>query len=178
MPTRINQLNLEYDAVADRMLLSVSTSDREEFRVWITRRFLNALWPNLVEILEKDPAVERQREPVTRRAVLSLQHEQAITDTNFSRAYEAKTQEQAHSRPLGQEPLLASSARFARVNGNGAVLSFHSANGQGVELATNNQIIHSLCSLLSRLAERAEWDMDLDVGQGVVEDLMVSGAIN
>jgi len=33
MSTTISQLNLDYDALNDRMLLSVSTADRQEYQV-------------------------------------------------------------------------------------------------------------------------------------------------
>lgn len=175
MATSISQLNLDYDPLADRMLLSVSTSDRQEYQIWITRRFLNILWPVLIKILESDPAVKTHSESQTRKAVMSLRHEKAVSDTNFAKPY---TGTLATSRPLGNEPLLPASAKLRGLETNSSVLSIHGADGRGIELNTNSQIMHSLCSLLVRVAARAEWDLELQIGEPLATARLASSALN
>lgn len=175
MATSISQLNLDYDPLADRMLLSISTSDRQEFQIWITRRFLNILWPVLIKVLESDPAVKTHSESQTRKAVMSLRHEKAVSDTNFSEPYASTP---AVERPLGDQPLLPASAKLRGLETASSVLALHGADGRGVELNTNSQIMHSLCSLLVRVAARAEWDLDLRIGEPPVTAPVASTALN
>ena len=41
----------------------------------------------------------------------------------------------------------------------------HPLQGEGIELALNNQTLHSFCQLLSQAAAKAEWDLNLDFAQ-------------
>ena len=41
------------------------------------------------------------------------------------------------------------------------MLCMHPKNGQGIELALNDQIVHSFCKLLSDTSEKANWGLDL-----------------
>lgn len=175
MSTTISQLNLDYDALNDRMLLSVSTADRQEYQVWVTRRFLNVLWPVLIKVLESDPAVQSHVESNTRNAVLSLRHEKAVADTNFSSPYE---QAPEVSRPLGDSPLLPATAKLRGLESNASVLSLIGADGRGVEMNASSQIIHSLCSLLVRVAARAQWDLKLEIGAPAVAAPVASSQLN
>ena len=48
----LHQIQMQYDAHEDRGLLRIRTRDGSEFRFWLTRRFVRALWPMVREMLE------------------------------------------------------------------------------------------------------------------------------
>ena len=48
---------MSFMAENDRLLMRVSTTDKNEFHFLLTRRFVNILWPALMTVIEKeDPA--------------------------------------------------------------------------------------------------------------------------
>ncbi|HEU4708141.1 MAG TPA: hypothetical protein VFS17_02420, partial [Methylophilaceae bacterium] len=48
-PTDVNiqQLNLSYDKLEDRLLLRMGLADNTEIAVWLTRKMVKLMWPML-----------------------------------------------------------------------------------------------------------------------------------
>lgn len=70
------------------MLFRVSGSDADEVRIWLTRRLVKQLWPNLVRLLRKKVAREIPAANTdARRMVLGMQHEAAVGQADFSQPY-------------------------------------------------------------------------------------------
>jgi hypothetical protein len=42
----IHQIQVKYDALADRLLLQIRTRDEQLFPIWLTRRMVIRLWPH------------------------------------------------------------------------------------------------------------------------------------
>src|ERR1700704_110943 len=100
---RLQQLKVDYDAEQDRLLMLVATNDGVELRMWLTRRFVKLLWPLLVKLAEEaSPRIRTQPNPEARKALLSIEHEQAVSKPNFAKPYD----DSARATPLGAEPLL------------------------------------------------------------------------
>ena len=51
----IEQIQIKFVAVEDRLLLRVSSSDELEFRFWMTRRFIDLIWPALHQAVAEAP---------------------------------------------------------------------------------------------------------------------------
>ena len=84
---RLRQINIDYDAENDRLLMRIGTSDGAELRLWLTRRYVKLLWPLLVKLAEDaSPRIRTQANPEARKALLGLEHEQALARADFSRA--------------------------------------------------------------------------------------------
>src|ERR1700740_1031115 len=115
---RLHQLKVEYDPEQDRLVMLVATSDAVELRLALTRRFVKLLWPLLVKLAEEtSPRIRTQASPEARKALLGLEHEQAVQKADFSKPYDAGEA----TRPLGDAPLL-----LARIQ------TGHDRNGQPV----------------------------------------------
>lgn len=57
MTSALHQITMSFLAEDDRLLMRVSTTDKNEFHFLLTRRFVNILWPALMTVIEKeDPA--------------------------------------------------------------------------------------------------------------------------
>ena len=157
--SQLRQLQLHFDAVQDRTLMRVSTQDRQEYRFWLTRRFVRVLWPILGQLLRAEPVVQSQPREEARREVLSFQHEQAISETDFKTPYE---QETPKTLPLGDAPLLLQRVQVKK-NPQGRPLLCLSGEGRGVDLVLNDRLLHSLCKLIAETSARAGWDLSLEV---------------
>src|SRR3954464_12764865 len=100
---RLHQLKVDYDAEQDRLLMQVATSEGVEVRLFLTRRFVKLLWPLLVKLAEEaSPRIRTQANPEARKALLGIEHEQAVSKADFSQPYDDSTR----ATPLGADPVL------------------------------------------------------------------------
>ena len=104
----LHQFNLEYNSEQDRLLFRMSTRDGTEIRLWFTRRFVRRLWGLLIKLLERDPHVAAQTDPVAKKSVVAFQRDSAITQSDFSKNFEEKS---APALPLGEEPVLVTKCK-------------------------------------------------------------------
>jgi hypothetical protein len=163
MTAPINQLHISLIPAQDRLLLRVGTATERELRFWMTRRFVKALWPVLLEALQADPTVAGQADPRVRREVLSFQHQQAVQDTEFTKEYKASPQ----TRPLTQTPLLLTGARCEVVNATLIRLQLITARNKMFGLTLDRKTVHSICKLIADCAEKAGWGLDLPLAEPV-----------
>ncbi len=155
---RLHQLKVDYVAEQDRILMLIATAEAVEVRLWMTRRFVKLLWPLLVKLAEEvSPRIRGQPDPDARRALLGLEHEQALARADFSRPFEHS----ARSTPLGEAPLLLARIETGRDRSGQPVLAMHPASGHGVTLTLDAVLLHSLCRLLQAAVTKSDWDMEL-----------------
>ena len=154
----IHQLQLAFDAAEDRVLFRVSTTQQEEFRIFLTRRFVKMLWPHLLRALEnkvavKAPAVEARRE------VLAYEHDKALRETDFSQPFGGSGAPAAHIFPLGETPFVVTQGQLRAEAAGNYKLVLNPASGQGLEIGLDDRLMHSFCRLLEAAARAAEWDL-------------------
>jgi hypothetical protein len=155
---RLHQLKVDYVAEQDRILMLIAASEAVEVRLWMTRRFVKLLWPLLVSLAEQvSPRIRTQANPEARRALLGLEHEQAISRADFSKPFE----QVPRSMPLGEAPLLLARIETGHDRNGQPVLAMHPAQGQGVTLTLDAVLLHSLCRLLQAAVSKSDWDMEL-----------------
>ena len=155
---KLHQLKVDYNAEQDRLLMLIAASDAVELRMWLTRRFVKLLWPLLVKLAEEaSPRIRTQANPEARKALLGIEHQQAVQKADFSKAYEAKPR----NMPLGEEPLLLGRIQTGHDRKGQPVLAMHPAEGQGVTLTLDAVLLHSVCRLLQAAVKKSGWDMEL-----------------
>ncbi len=156
---RLDQIKIDYDHEQDRILMLISTQEGVEVRAWLTRRFVKMLWPLLVKQAEEaSPRIRTQPDPEARKALLGLEHEQAVAKADFSKPYDA-TQQRA--KPLGDAPLLLARVRTGHDRKGHPVVALHPAEGQGLTLTLDPVLLHSVCRLLQAAVKKSDWDVEL-----------------
>ena len=168
MTQRIHQLQVAYAPGEDRLLLRVNTQRREEFRFWLTRRFIKRFWPGLRKSLEKRPGFDVSNDPAARTAMMQFMHDHAVSQADFNTEYQAQTGE---TTPLGTAPVLVTRARIQPKGLQTHLLSFHPENGPGIEVAMDPHLLHSFCKLLADAVSQADWDMLLNLKAGAAAPL-------
>jgi hypothetical protein len=157
-PVKLHQLKVDYNAEQDRLLMLIAASEAVELRMWLTRRFVKLLWPLLVKLAEEaSPRIRTQASPEARKALLGIEHQQAVQKADFSKAYEGKSR----NMPLGEEPLLLGRIQTGHDRKGQPVLAMHPAEGQGVTLTLDSVLLHSVCRLLQAAVKKSGWDMEL-----------------
>lgn len=141
----------------------ISTSDGAEVRAWLTRRFVKLLWPLLVKLAEESsPRIAAQANPEARKALLGMEHEEAVTRADFSKPYE----QAPRSTPLGETPLLLARIQTARDRSGQPVVALNPSNGQGISLTLDAVLLHSFCRLLQGAVKKSDWDMEVRLPSG------------
>jgi len=149
----IHQMQMSFVPLQDRLLFRLSTTDQAEFRFWLTRRYVQLFWSALLQQLEM---AQPYQNPDIRATVAATQHQQVIANTDFKTAYHEKEITQF---PLGEEAILVSRLQFKRTEQGTQILCMHPDQGQGLEIAVDNRLMHSLCSLLSQCLKIANWNL-------------------
>lgn len=146
---QIRQIQVASDAVQDRLTLRVATQANEEFRVWITRRYLRELWPHLVTMLSGHLAARPQAPAEKPAAEPSSSFEQPFKEDN-------------PLFPLGATPLLASEATLTAAGDGIARLIFREGRERSFTLNLNGELMQALCAMLRKSADQAGWALALD----------------
>ena len=88
-------MTAEYNPVHDRILFRVSTQKRLEYRVWLTRRIVKSLWGVAIQSFEAEAFAGAptpvQQQPRVKQAVMSMKHQEAVQDSDFSKKHDTKT---------------------------------------------------------------------------------------
>jgi len=156
---RLHQIKLDYIPEQDRLLLRVSTDNRLEVRLWLTRRALRLLWPRLVQMVRASPEIALQSNPEARDALVGMQHERALSKANFAQPFENVPREM----PLGAEPILVARIQTDKDSEGKQVLGLLPQRGQGIRLTLDNTLLHSLCKLLQTAVAKSDWDIVLQL---------------
>ncbi len=164
MVDTLHQLNLTVSTEEDRLLLRLSTSGKNEYRLWLTRRFVRALWSVLIKAAERQPGVGEQSDEEVRKALLSFQHDAAVKDADFKTVYKAGDFE----CPLGETPVLLTGAQLKTSRSGAVDLTLQTADDRSLSVRLDPKLLHSLCSILSAAAKKAEWELDLAIGTPLV----------
>jgi hypothetical protein len=153
MPPQLRQLNVSYISAEDRLLLKVSTSEDEEYRVWCTRRFTRLLMDRLEETFQSEmPSSAAVPEPA-RAEVARMQHQQSVTEQSFEQPYQAEPS----GYPLGEDGLLVTSLKYGPQADKTVQLFLGNNEGVGITLNLNEHLEHQLYELFARAAEKADW---------------------
>lgn len=160
---RLHQIKVDYIPEQDRLLMLVSTSDGAEVRSWLTRRLVKLLWPLLVKLAEEtSPRIAAQANPEARKALLGIEHEDAMSKADFSKPYE----QTPRSTPLGEAPLLVARIQTARDPDGRPILTLNPSEGQGMSMTLDPVLLHSYCRLLQAAVTKSDWDMEIHLPRG------------
>ena len=139
------------------MLLRISTRDKAELRLWMTRRVIRLLWGALLKMVEIAPKKDMPIEADKREAILHFEHQSAVEQADFATPF----QEAADSYPLGEEGVLIASMQLRRKPNGAYILKLSPKQGKGVTINLDDKMMHSFMELLIDSSKRAEWDLEL-----------------
>ncbi|MBU6180254.1 MAG: hypothetical protein KGR69_11350, partial [Verrucomicrobia bacterium] len=87
-------MQLTYVATEDRMLFRVNTKERQEFRFWMTRRYVAILWHTLTQLLANRapgaagaPAAPLT-DPLVEAAKQEIKHQEVVSQADFKTQYQ------------------------------------------------------------------------------------------
>lgn len=156
-PSTLRQLSATYDPEQDRILMRINSGDGAEMRFWITRRFMRLLRQTLGNMANRFSATHTgaAAPAATLGAYSDYSREQTVKNGDFRTGYQPGT-----VLPLGETPVLLArlSARAAPAGSN-LVLSLHPAQGQGIDLNMDENLVHAFTQVIEAAAQKADWGM-------------------
>ena len=170
MSNALHQMTMSYSATEDRLLLRVSTTAHDEHRIWLPRRFIKVVWPALMKGVETqslppETAAAPTTTPQVKRAVVAMQHNEALQKTDMSKPHDEKKE----NKPSTEKPMLATGGQCQPLSNGGMRLNLKTAEGLQIGLNLNEQLLHAFCHQISSLTQKAEWDLAYTVGDPNVQ---------
>lgn len=160
----IHQIHLRYDAVADRLLLSVRTRAAEAYGVWLTRRMAGRLAAPLRQAVARLPLSRGPRAPgapapaipvpEAQRMLEEVARERPLKDASFGEPF-AGTDDATH--PLGPEPLLPDEIDLRMAPAGGLQMSLREPRGRRLDLVLGDDLATGLSRLLDRTLAQTDW---------------------
>jgi hypothetical protein len=155
----IHQIQMRYNPHEDRILLRILSTERAEFRFWMTRRYVKLLWTVLIKMLERDPAAAVHGDENVRRTMMGFQHANVVSGGEFAKPYE----EGVSVLPLGADPVLLARVSGKQPDNQKQTLSLHPEKGQGIDLGVNSGLLHMISKLLTDAVAQSDWDLRLAI---------------
>lgn len=161
---RLHQMTMSYVAAEDRVMFRLSTTTETEYRMWFTRRFLKVLWGALVQVLERHPSIRDDMTREVKDAVIGMQHQEAVQQADFEKPHHQGNADLTSNTG----PLLITGGQLVPGENGLTTVKLTADNKQQVSFNLNEQLLHAFCHLMVGAAVKAEWDLDLTVGDGNV----------
>ena len=160
MGDQLHQMTVEFVAAEDRLLLRVNTTGRLEYQMWLTRRLVQGIWRLMVGAFAEAPEIKAQPAPRVKRAIMSMQHQEAVETADFKTERETAT-----APPPGMDgPQLVTAVQCGRVSNSVRRLSFRTSAGKDINVNLTEEMMHALCHLIRQGAEKAGWNLELSIG--------------
>jgi hypothetical protein len=156
----LHQIGLSYDPIQDRLVLRISSTDKSEWRLALTRRFVSLLWKALVGVLEKHPDIRDDLMPKVKEAMLAMQHQAAVESADMSKAFADDNRDLTSNTG----PQLVTAARVTPKDDSHTELHFRTVAGTDLRFVIDKTRLHAFCHLLVKSAVGAEWNLPLAIG--------------
>jgi len=159
----IYQLQVSYLEHEDRILLRMNTRSNEEFRLWLTRRMVQSVFPHLTEIttrLHTQDSAMASHDGANPAALAAFKKQESLATADFQTPYRASVT----STPLGHAPLLVSKIHLTEVQGPSLRVGFEeqgqgTPQGRAFEVTLNASVMHSLLHLLESAMQQSNWGL-------------------
>ncbi len=153
--TSLHRIQLSFDPQQDRLLLTLSTQDLSEYRLWMTRRMVKGFWELLSKVRPdalEDPEVRHEE-----RTQAAEQIQREITQPAA-----AKYSTRVSNRPLGEDPLLLYKCAVRQTDEKTFIFHFEDSKGTAIEFIGNSLLFNALRQMIQQSVSQAEWSLQLN----------------
>lgn len=162
----IQQLNLGYDGLEDRLLLRLGLADNSEVTVWLTRKMVKILWSmlqsaQLAPLMPPDDFTP-ETQPLLEEIARSVEP-LSSRKTDFSETYKAGR------TPRTSHPVLPSDCRLVSLDqGKRYRLELEAKNFYTARIPLSTEITQALINMLQMATKEAGWDLPLVSGHVIM----------
>lgn len=156
MSSPLQQMQIAYDPLQDRLVFTIFTQDFCEYRFWITRHILKGIWNGMMQLLQADQKNQLKLKEESKKAAEQIQKEKAQRQPGAEKFATSATR-----RPLGDEPLLLAKFFAKPMERNTFLVHLEDARGVSIEFNGESSIIVAFCQLILQAVSRSDWNLDL-----------------
>lgn len=158
----IHQIQLRYEATADRLLLQLRSTEAEIYAAWLTRRMMARLLPpfrqavvhtGLQAVTPHALAVPEARQMLEQAAL-----QRPLPGTQFNQPFVADDNSR---HPLGTEPLLPDAADLRPGPQDELHLVLRESRGRQLDIGLTPELATALLRLMDSALGAAEWGLGL-----------------
>lgn len=160
MPSSLHQIQLGYDQLQDRLVLSLSTQDFNEYRFWITRHAVKGFWNILVQLLQADEKTKVEQNRLGAQISNQIEKEKSERRPSADKYSTSMLQ-----RPFGNDPVLIYKIMGKPRDPSGFYLHLEDNQGHSIEFGGDSTILLALCELIQKTVEKADWGLHFQLGQ-------------
>lgn len=160
MGNHIHQLNASYIAAEDRILLRLNTTNKEEFRIWLTRRVMRQLARALGNAERRLLGLENPQSGFVApgaRAIQEFRREASTANLDFGERFE----DSSAGFPFGDAPILATGCEVRPQEGNVSI-GLALANKRTLNFVLDVRGIHGTLAMLQKAVAHSDWDLGLE----------------
>ncbi|KAB2933743.1 MAG: hypothetical protein F9K21_12105 [Rhodocyclaceae bacterium] len=157
MDNHIHQLNVTYVTAEDRILLRLNTTNKEEFRIWLTRRVVRKLARELGGAERRLLGLENPEAGYVApgaRAIQAFRREASTVEVDFGERFE----EGSAGFPFGDAPVLATGCEVQLQKGK-ATIALALANKRILSFVLDVRGIHGTLAMLQKAVAHSDWDL-------------------
>lgn len=159
-PPSIQQINLGFHPVEDRLLLKLGMDDETEIVIWLTRRVVKHMWHKIHTLNLQQAILSPQDDPIfDELEALEPDLDNALEssgelDINYEQHYQPR-------KSVSEKPFLPESCETETVSPEITRFNFKVANGKMVQVAMNQELISALSHMLEMALKETDWDLGL-----------------
>jgi hypothetical protein len=158
----IQQLNLGYDALQDRLLLRLGLSDGTEIKVWLTRRIVKAVWgllqsADLLPVTAPDMFTSQTSDALD-QAAKQVTEQKTMKQLDFTETYDATRTD------LTDAPILPRECRILALDNGQHVMELLADQQLNLRIPMNQELIQALTNMLQITSKEAGWDLSFAEG--------------
>ena len=155
-------------------LVSDSTVSSEEVRDEAMDQDVDLPSNNIQEKDEKlHGNFQKEANKIVRDKVTAVEHKEAIASSNFRKEH-VKDNINLTSE---SGPLLVVGCQIKPIDGNNIILSLKTKDRTGIKFGLNKELLHALCHMIISSSEKAEWGLNLKVGNPNVLSPKIAGGV-
>jgi len=167
----IQQINIAYNSVEDRLLLKIGFSDDVELAVWLTRRLVKSLW----QLLQMDEAVQGMAATDSTTGGHVVQTTGTPADPqklDFTSEYKPRQMIKQH------EILLARDCHLLKTASRQTSLELVCSNGQTIKLVLTQELTLALINMLQMVSKETAWELTMGLHAPVMSAIQTSTALH
>ncbi|PKO93392.1 MAG: hypothetical protein CVU15_02265 [Betaproteobacteria bacterium HGW-Betaproteobacteria-1] len=167
----IQQINIAYNPVEDRLLLKIGFSDDVELAVWLTRRLVKSLW----QLLQMDEAVQGlvASDSITGGQVIQTADKPVgLQKLDFTSEYKPRQTINQH------EILLARDCHLLKTASRQTSLELVCSNGQTIKLMLTQELTLALINMLQLVSKETAWELTMGLHAPVMSAIQTSTALH
>ena len=160
-PMGIHQIQVRYDAAADRLLLQVRTTEAEIYAVWLTRRMTSRLYAPFRQTVASVGVAQASPQalpvPEAREMLEQAALQRPLPGADFRQAFAATDS----TRPLGAEPMLPTAVDLRPQPGGGLMLALREDQGRRLDMTLTADLATALLRLVDAALQQSEWNLPM-----------------